>query len=72
MSIYKHVITLTILSEVDDLSGLTLEELGRSIDKGEDIGSFRITSRDAVPDDKLHDELLAVGNDGSFFRGLDH
>lgn len=68
--IYKHVYTVVVLSESDDTVG-DLDVLANSIDTGEDIGQFEHTSTEEVPAEQVKQELLAIGNDGTFFDSLD-
>lgn len=39
----------------------------REIDEGDWIGCEIVGSVENIPDDKVRDELLAIGNDGTFF-----
>lgn len=76
VKVYKHVITVTVLSEHDDLvydtgkAGWDLKDIQEVIDNGGAIGDFDCVSSDEVPADKLESELLSVGNDGTYFDEL--
>lgn len=76
-TVYKHVITVTVLSEHDDLvydtgkAGWDLKDIQEVIDNGGAIGGSVYVSADEVPADKLESELLSLGNDGTYFDGLD-
>jgi hypothetical protein len=53
-------------------SGMELSRIAEAIDTGEDIGGdVHIASVEALLADKVKDELLAIGNDGSFFDSVD-
>jgi len=68
--IFKHVFTVVVLSETDTLPFESLEEIAYAITEGEDIGTWSQQSVDRLDDpDKIRDELIAIGNDGSFFDG---
>ena len=43
------------------------EKALREIDEGDWIGCEIVGSVENIPDDKVRDELLAIGNDGTFF-----
>lgn len=72
--ISKIVLRVTLLAQDDSLDesvtsvdSMSLESLARAMDEGDLIGTYSIESSEEVPDDKVRDELLAVGNDGTFF-----
>ena len=68
--IYKHIFTITVLSEDKEFDNVCLEDLAREIDQGNSIGQVEHKSVDEVPADRVKDELEAIGNDGSFFESL--
>lgn len=66
--IVKTTITFTVLHRADNpLSDHTLEEVLWEASEGDAVGweTDRVTQ--PVPDDRLADELIALGNDGTFF-----
>lgn len=72
--INKIVLRVTVLAQddtldesVNSIGDMSLESLARSMSEGDLIGTYSIQSSETVPADKVEDELLAVGNDGSFF-----
>ncbi len=66
--IYKHVFSVTVLSEdKDELPQMELCDVLQAIDSGDDIGQAKHVSVEEVPASKVDEELLALGNDGSFF-----
>jgi len=76
--IVKTIITLTILHEADTLesaanriTSMSLGDLGYMIEEGDGVGDYVITHMDEVPQDKVHAELLELGNDGTFFQSED-
>ncbi len=75
--IVKTVITLTILREVEtfdaasDIGHMSLLDVAYMIDEGGWIGDYGVHYMDEVPQDKVHAELLELGNDGTFFQSED-
>ena len=70
MGINKTVLQMTVLHHHDfDPAAISLAQLAYELDDGECIGGdlVAVTSEN-VPRHKLEDELMAVGNDGSFFE----
>lgn len=69
MKIYKTVINVIILSEDRPFGNgeWDLKDAQYFIEEGDGIGTYEIESIDEVPDGKVEDELLAIGNDGTFF-----
>lgn len=60
--------TLTVLSEMDDMPQMDITAVLRDITDSVSIGHTRVTvANEVVPEDKLRAELLAIGNDGTFF-----
>lgn len=69
--ILKTTITLTVFHRKDvDIPNMSWPNILYQIDQGESIGSTEIVSTEPVPEDKVNDELIAIGNDGSFFDDL--
>jgi len=68
-NIRKVVIEITVLYEDGDPKpqDLDLAEMVREMDGGEFIGQSRCISDEPVPNEKIEEELFAVGNDGEFF-----
>lgn len=74
--IYKHVVVVTILSEDAELEAVLgreweLPDLHEAITTGACIGSFEHTASGIVPPKDVEKELIALGNDGTFFSALD-
>jgi hypothetical protein len=68
MTITKTTITVTVLHDNDlDLSQFELTQIAHEITGGDWLGTYEIAKVEAVPDDKVVDECVAVGNDGTFF-----
>jgi hypothetical protein len=68
MAVYKHTFIVTVLTDGDPgYNPYALEVLAYDISDGEHIGDFSKQSVDIVPSDKVADELIAIGNDGTFF-----
>ncbi len=73
--IFKHTVTVTILSEEENLERelgpdegyWTLENLGAYMTHGEGIGTYELTKTEIVPNDEIEAELFRIGNDGTFF-----
>lgn len=65
--ISKTTYTFTVLHRTDEpfTEGLT-EAMARSYD-GHAVGWETNEVTESVPDDKVSDELVAIGNDGTFF-----
>jgi hypothetical protein len=70
MTIYKTIITVTVLSdtplEFDDLA-----ELEHAISYGDCVGMHEVGTHQVVDPQCVSTELLALGNDGTFFDSLD-
>lgn len=74
--IYKVVISFPLLARgisADDLrrklGQMTLDELLYEINEGEMIGGTReLQTIEHVPAEEVKSELLAIGNDGTFFE----
>jgi hypothetical protein len=73
----KAVITVTVLAEESPkalealVQSMDLATILEEMDTGAMIGTYETTSVAEVPPEKIHEELLAVGNDGTFFGSLD-
>jgi hypothetical protein len=67
----KTVITLTVLSAADDRTSdpayNSLEEIAHQMDTGCFLGDWFVQSSSIVPADKVENECVKLGNDGSFF-----
>jgi hypothetical protein len=75
--VYKHTITVTVLSESADLMLDTgkaiwdLNDIQEVIDNGGAIGTFDYESADEVASEDLASELVKIGNDGTYFDDPD-
>jgi hypothetical protein len=72
--VYKTTLVVTILSEhsPENIEHFSLADVDEWIDTGDAIGNFKLTKCDLITDKKtIQKELLALGNDGSFFDSLD-
>lgn len=68
MTFHKHTFVVTVLTDDNpDYDPESLEALGYDISEGEYIGDFRKVSTVEVTKAELHQELVALGNDGTFF-----
>lgn len=74
MTIYKATYTITVLGEFDSerdaersMTVIEMDTLGHLISEGDWIGQFSCDAIDKVEADKVKDELVAIGNDGTFF-----
>lgn len=64
----KTILTITVLHPADETpEGMELSDIMYEIDNGGWLGMIQTGTSQDVPDDKLCDECLALGNDGSFF-----
>lgn len=70
MTISKTTITFTVL-HVDGELPESLEDILAVSDYGNAVGAVTKTTVEAVADDEVHDELIALGNDGEFFAQED-
>jgi hypothetical protein len=74
MNIRKVTLELTILYDADTAArpqDMGLAAVIREMDEGDLIGQSRCVSDERVPDEKIEEELFAVGNDGTFFAEKD-
>jgi len=78
--VYKVVLRLPLLARAKSadelrrtLSNMTIEQVIAEIDEGIDMigGTRSIESIEHVPRSEVESELLAVGNDGTFFEDGD-
>jgi hypothetical protein len=68
MGIKKTTITITVLYEDDvNVENMPLSAVLRQMDNGDLIGHIGSRKTISIPDSKVKKELLAVGNDGTFF-----
>jgi hypothetical protein len=74
MPVHKVTLTITVLAHADSqdhvlnaYSNMSLSQIEEAIEFGEDVGMVELTSVETVPDDEIKDELIALGNDGTFF-----
>lgn len=70
MTVYKNTITLVILSKDEPYNpdGMKdLNDIAYDLSDGDIIGTWWTESNEVVPEDRVRDELIAVGNDGDFF-----
>jgi hypothetical protein len=65
---FKTTFTITVLTEDRPVSaGAEIGDVVRDFYDGDSIGNVERTSAVEIPSDKIQDELLEIGNDGSFF-----
>ena len=74
--VYKHVLVVTVLSpheSAEDSFGSewSLSDVQDAITSGDCIGSVQHTATTQIDPSNTRSELLAIGNDGSFFDDLD-
>ena len=75
MAVYKHVLTVTILSPyatVEESFGdkWDLADVENKISDGDCIGCVEVESSSKVPAHNVVKELLEIDHDGSFFDDL--
>lgn len=70
--ILKHTITLVVMQRATGgvISDFDLAAIDREIDQGTWIGKWVVTDTEIVPPEKVEEELKALDNDGSFFKGM--
>jgi hypothetical protein len=67
-TVYKHVFTLIVYSEGDPLNNeWDMDDIMYEMDTGCLIGYTKLESVEAVPPERVKEDLLAIGNDGTFF-----
>jgi hypothetical protein len=75
--IYKHTIQVVILSEDESLEKALgsdewdLSAIEAAISDGDCIGTYSHEETQQVPATEIEIELIAIGNDGTFFDNLD-
>jgi len=74
MPVHKVTLTITVMAiadSQDDLlnaySNMSLSQIEEAFSVGEDVGKVELIGVETVPDDEIKDELIALGNDGTFF-----
>lgn len=69
MKVRKTVITLTVLSAIDDADPAycSLDEITHQMDTGSFLGDWVAQDSSILPADKVEEECIKLGNDGSFF-----
>ena len=74
--IYKHTIQVTVLSNYSNPASVFgkdwgLADVAHEIDEGDAIGSTEVTKTEKIEGAvAIRKELLAIGNDGSFFDSI--
>jgi hypothetical protein len=58
----------TLEQSVNSVQAMSLEQLAREMDEGTFIGTSVISASETIAPDQVEAELLAVGNDGTFFN----
>jgi hypothetical protein len=66
----KTTYTFTLLHD-DSLELDSLEHALYESTQGEAVGNVTACTTEAVPDTSVRDELIALGNDGTFFESFD-
>jgi hypothetical protein len=70
--VYKSTYTITVLSDRPLQGGLDGETILYEINEGDCLGTVEETVlNEEVPAEKVVDEEVALGNDGSFFGCMD-
>lgn len=77
--VQKHRIEVVVLSRREDSNYIRnasedergLERIEQEISTGSCIGTVRYLGCEDVPEESLEEELLAIGNDGDFFEGVE-
>ncbi|MCG2841262.1 hypothetical protein L6Q21_09745 [Sandaracinobacter sp. RS1-74] len=72
-AVCKVTLEITLLATQDDadrLDDLNLTDIAREMDDGAFVGTISARRFEAIAPTALRDELLALGNDGTFFDGL--
>lgn len=75
--IYKHTVQVVILSEDESLEKALgsdewdLSAIEAAISDGDCIGTYSHEETQEVPASEVKMELIAIGNDGTFFDDLD-
>ena len=66
--IIKTTVKVVVLTEDVPPEFDSLAELEHFIDYGDGIGQFSVESVEEVSAEKVEGELIAIGNDGTFFK----
>lgn len=66
-NIVKTTITITVLHRAGGLDNMEIADVLYEMEQGEAVGWETGRTTEAVPTDKVQDELMALGNDGTFF-----
>lgn len=74
-AVKKVVVKVTVLVDDmlsdSDMSRYPLSVIGHEIEEGDWLGMSEVVSIEDVPPEKVVEECLAVGNDGTFFNYMD-
>lgn len=67
--IYRAVYQVEVFSRgpFENDSMVDLETIAYAITEGDCIGDLGLMSNEIVPEDQVQEELLRIGNDGTFF-----
>lgn len=72
MKIQKTTMTFTFLHPAaDNLDGWSTDQIFDECDSGGFVGQWGPMKTEDVPDDKVEEELQALGNDGEFFKAFE-
>lgn len=76
--VYEVTLRLSVLGQGESaeelenwVAGLSLEPLAREMDEGELIGASQVIGTSEIQPGDLRSRLEEIGNDGSFFEGVD-
>jgi hypothetical protein len=68
-TIYKNVFTLIVYSEGYPLTkNWDVDDITYELDSGAMIGYTELLSTEKVPPERIKEDLMAIGNDGTFFQ----
>lgn len=65
--LHKTTVTVTVYSREPIPDARDIADILREMDDGEYIGGSKITDRNEIAYEDARAELIAIGNDGSFF-----
>ncbi len=78
MPVQKITVTTTLLIEADSpeqakgwIAGMSLTRIQDEMDQGDAVGQTEVGNAETVPEDRLKEELEALGSDMSFFSDED-
>lgn len=78
MPVQKITVTTTLLIEADSpeeakgwVAGMSLARIQDEMDQGEAVGQTEVGNAETVPEDRVKEEVEALGSDMSFFSGQD-